>query len=112
MADLVAQHLRGESNYPVADGMTAEREIQAVMDTENKQTQTTEALRDEEEFKNLTDELRQMEIALREKGTQQQKMQEIFNRLEKKLKHSERMSLKRLEPLVASPVAFKPLRER
>ena len=25
MADLVAQHLRGESYHPVADGMTAER---------------------------------------------------------------------------------------
>ena len=66
MADLVAQHLRGESYHPVADGMTAEREMKAVMDTENMQTQTTEALRDEEEFKNLTDENRQMQLALRE----------------------------------------------
>ena len=93
MADLVAQQLSGESYHPVADGMTAEREIQAVMDTENKQTQTP-LLREEEELKKLADENRQMELALREKGTQQQKMQEIYNRLEEKLKHSERMSLR------------------
>jgi hypothetical protein len=77
MADLVAQQLSGESYHPVADGMTAEREIQAAMDTENKQTQTP-LLREEEELKQLTDENRQMELALREKGTQQQKMQEIL----------------------------------
>ena len=96
MADLVAQQLKGESYHPVADGMTAEREIQAAMDTENKQTQTP-LLREEEELKKLTDENRQMELALREKGTQQQKMQEIYNRLEEKLKHSERMSVRRPE---------------
>ena len=55
MADLVAQHLRGESYHPVADGMTAKREIQAMADTDDKETQTG-ALRDEEEFRRLADE--------------------------------------------------------
>ena len=65
MADLVAQQLSGESYRPVADGMTAEREIQAAMDTEHKQTQTP-LLREEEELKRMADENRQMELALRE----------------------------------------------
>ena len=34
-----------------------------------------------------------MELALREKGTQQQKMQDIYNRLEEKLKHSDAQSI-------------------
>ena len=49
MADLAAQQLSEESYHPVADGMTAEREIQAAIDTENKQTQTP-LLREEEEL--------------------------------------------------------------
>ena len=64
MAGLVAQQLKGQSYHPVADGMTAEREIQASMDTENKQTQTP-LLREEEELKRMADEIRQMEPALR-----------------------------------------------
>jgi hypothetical protein len=48
--------------------MTAEREIQAVMDTDDKETQTG-LMREEEELRRLADENRQMELALKEKGT-------------------------------------------
>jgi hypothetical protein len=41
-------------------------------------------LREQEELRRLADENRQMELAMKEKGTQQQKMQEIYNRLEEK----------------------------
>jgi hypothetical protein len=96
MADLVAQQLSGESYHPVADGMTAEREIQAMVDTDDKETQTG-VLREQEELRRLADENRQMELAMKEKGTQQQKMQEIYNRLEEKLRHAEMVSLQRPE---------------
>ena len=96
MADLVAQQLSGESYHPVADGMTAEREIQAMADTDDEETQTG-LMREEEELKSLADENRQMELAMKEKGTQHQKMQEIYNRMEEKLRHAEMVSLQRSE---------------
>ena len=53
--------------------MTAEREIQAMADTDDKETQTG-LTREQEELKRLADENRQMELALNEKGVREQKM--------------------------------------
>ena len=92
--EMADQRLQGESYHPVADGMTAEREIQAMADTDDKETQTG-ALREQEELRRLADENRQMELAMKEKGTQQQKMQEMYDRLEEKLRQAETMSLSR-----------------
>ena len=48
--------------------MVAEREIQAVADTEMKQAQTDMPLREEEEVRRMMDESRQLEVDLKEKG--------------------------------------------
>ena len=45
----------------------------------------------------MADENCKMELALKEKGTHQQKMQDIYNRLEEKLRHAEMMSVRRPE---------------
>ena len=75
MANLVSQHLSDQVQryHPVADDMVAEREIQAVADTDMKQTQT-DMLREEEELRRMMDENRQLEIALKEQGTREQKL--------------------------------------
>ena len=88
MANLVSQHLKDQvqRHNPVADDMVAEREIQAVADTEMKQTHTDMPLREEEEVRRMMDENRQLEIALKEKGTREQKLQEIYNKLEEKMR--------------------------
>ena len=99
MANLVAQHLSDQVQryHLVADDMVAEREIQAVADTDMKQTQTDMPLREEEEVRRMMDESRQLEIAVKEKGTREQKLQEIYNKLEEKVRQAERLSLKRPE---------------
>ena len=61
-----------------------------------KATQTG-MLREEEELRRMMDENRQLEIALKEKGTREQKLQEIYNKLEEKMRQAERVSLKRPE---------------
>ena len=98
MASLVSQHLSDQVQryHPVADDMVAEREIQAVADTDMKATQTG-MLREEEELRRMADENRKLELALRENGTQGQKMQEIYNKLEEKMRQAEQLSLKRPE---------------
>ena len=45
----------------------------------------------------MMDENRQLEFALKEKGTREQKLQEIYNKLEEKMRQAERLSLKRPE---------------
>ena len=37
----------------------------------------------------MMDENRQLEIALKEKGTREQKLQEIYNKLEEKMRQAE-----------------------
>ena len=54
-------------------------------------------LREEEELRRMADENRKLELALREKGTQERKMQEIYKMLEEKMKQVEQLSLKRPE---------------
>ena len=61
-----------------------------------KGTQTG-MLRDEEELRRMADENRKLEPALKEKGTREQKMQEIYNKLEEKMRQAEQLSLKRPE---------------
>ena len=98
MVNLTAKQLSDQAQRynPVAHEMTMDREIQAMADTASKQTQTG-AMREEDELRRLADENRQMELMLKEKGTHQQKMQEIYNKLEERLRHAERMSLSRPE---------------
>jgi hypothetical protein len=98
MATLVSQHPSDQVQryHPVADDMVAEREIQAVADTDMKGTQTG-LLREDEELRRMTDENRKLELALKEKGTHEQMMREIYNKLEEKMRQAERLSLKRPE---------------
>jgi hypothetical protein len=98
MANLVSQHLSDQVQryHPVADDMVAEREIQAVADTDMKATQTG-LLREEEELRRMADENRKLELALKEKGTREHKMQEIYNKLEEKMRQAEQLSLERPE---------------
>jgi hypothetical protein len=98
MVNLTAKQLSDQAQRynPVAHEMTMDREIQAMADTASKQTQTG-AMREEDELRRLADENRQMELMLKEKGTYQQRMQEIYNKLEERLRHAERMSLSRPE---------------
>ena len=79
MANLVTQHLSDQVQryHPVADDMVAEREIQAVADTDMKGTQT-EVLREEKELRRMTDENRKLELALKENGAREQNMQGIY----------------------------------
>jgi hypothetical protein len=98
MVNLTAKHLSDQAQRynPVAHEMTMDREIQAMADTASKKTQTG-MMREEEELRRMADENRQMELMLKEKGTHQQKMQEIYNKLEERLRHAERLSLARPE---------------
>ena len=68
MANMVSQHLTDQVQryHPVADDMVAEREIQAVADTDMKGPQTG-MLREEEDLRRMADENRKLELALREK---------------------------------------------
>ena len=74
MANLVSQHLSDQVQryHPVADDMVAEREIQAVADTDMKGTQTG-LLREEEELRRMTDENRKLELAKERKGRMHRK---------------------------------------
>ena len=96
--NLAAKHLSDQAQRynPVAHEMTMDREIQAMADTASKKTQTG-MMREEEDIRLSTDENRQLELKLKEKGTHQQKMQEIYDKLEERLRHAERLSLARPE---------------
>ena len=98
MVNLTAKHLSDQAQRynPVAHEMTMDREIQAMADTASKHTQTG-MMREEEELRRMADENRQLELMLKEKGTHQQRMQEIYNKLEERLRHAERLSLARPE---------------
>ena len=50
-----------------------------------------------ERLRRIADEDRKLERAVREKGTREQKMQEIYNKLEEKMRQAEQLSLKRPE---------------
>ncbi len=98
MANLVSQHLSDQVQryHPVADEMVAEREIQAVADTDMKGTQTG-MLREEEELRRMMVRTDSWKLLYKEKGTREQKLPEIYNKLEEKMRQAERVSLKRPE---------------
>ena len=97
-ANLVSQHLSNQVQryHPVPDDMVPERENQAAADTDMKGTKR-ECCGRRRELRRMTDESRKLELALRVKGTQERKMQEIYNKLEEKMRQAEQLSLKRPE---------------